>query len=140
MKSVENYSDFLKDLTVKALGDYFGGDFWDGAKFPGSLGPVSKWVFVDYWKLRKRSMKLFRSNTYMKGVIRRLVTNEIHTGIVATPTPMGSVLFPGRDGVEQAQRAVEYSDKIANEFDLYCNSPTVFDWSKKILSELFRSL
>lgn len=140
MKSVENYSDFLKDLTVKALGDYFGGDFWDGAKFPGSLGPVSEWVFVDYWKLRKRSMKLFRSNTYMKGVIRRLVTNEIHTGIVATPTPMGSVLFPGRDGVEQAQRAVEYSDIIANEFDLYCNSPAVFDWSKKDTFGAFQKL
>ena len=140
MKSVENYSDFLKDLTVKALGDYFGGDFWDGAKFPGSLGPVSEWVFVDYWKLRKRSMKLFRSNTYMKGVIRRLVTNEIHTGIVATPTPMGSVLFPGRDGVEQAQRAVEYSDIIANEFDLYCNSPSVFDWSKKDTFGAFQKL
>lgn len=140
MKSVENYSDFLKDLTVKALGDYFGGDFWDGAKFPGSLGPVSEWVFVDYWKLRKRSMKLFRSNTYMKGVIRRLVTNEIHTGIVATPTPMGSVLFPGRDGVEQAQRAVEYSDIIANEFDLYCNSPAIFDWSKKDTFGAFQKL
>lgn len=140
MKSIENYSDFLKDLTVKALGDYFGGDFWDGAKFPGSLGPVSEWVFVDYWKLRKRSMKLFRTNTYMKGVIRRLVTNEIHTGIVATPTPMGSVLFPGSDGMEQAQRAVEYSDKIANEFDLYCNSPAVFDWSKKDTFGAFQKL
>lgn len=140
MKSVDNYSDFLKDLTVKALGDYFGGDFWDGAKFPGSLGPVSEWVFVDYWKLRKRSMKLFRTNTYMKGVIRRLVTNEIHTGIVATPTPMGSVLFPGSDGMEQAQRAVEYSDKIANEFDLYCNSPAVFDWSKKDTFGAFQKL
>lgn len=140
MKSIENYSDFLKDLTVKALGDYYSGNFWNGDKFPGSLGPVSEWVFVDYWKLRKRSMKLFRTNTYMKGVIRRLVTNEIHTGIVATPTPMGSVLFPGSDGMEQAQRAVEYSDKIANEFDLYCNSPAVFDWSKKDTFGAFQKL
>ena len=140
MKSVENYSGMIKDIIVKALSDYYGGDFWDGAKFPGSLGPVSEWVFVDYWKLRKRSMKLFRTNTYMKGVIRRLVTNEIHTGIVATPTPMGSVLFPGRDGVEQAQKAVEYSDKIANEFDLYCNSPAVFDWSKKDTFGAFQKL
>ena len=140
MKSVDNYSDILKDLTVKALGDYYSGNLWNGDKFPGSLGPVSEWVFVDYWKLRKRSMKLFRSNTYMKGVIRRLVTNEIHTGIVATPTPMGSVLFPGRDGVEQAQKAVEYSDVIANEFDLYCNSPAVFDWSKKDTFGAFQKL
>lgn len=140
MNTIDNYSETLKEITIKALGDYFGGDFWDGAKFPGSLGPVSEWVFVDYWKLRKRSMKLFRTNTYMKGVIRRLVTNEIHTGIVATPTPMGSVLFPGRDGVEQAQKAVEYSDVIANEFDLYCKSPAVFDWSKKDTFGAFQKL
>lgn len=130
-KSVENYGNFLKDITVKALGDYFGGDFWDGSKFPGSLGPVSEWTFVDYWRLRKRSMSLFRANIYAKGVIRRLMWNEIHTGIIATPTPMGSVLFPSLNDVEMEQRAVEYGDKIASRFDLYTATPTVFDWSKK---------
>lgn len=130
-KSIENYGNFLKDMTVKALSDYFGRDYWDGSKFFGSLGPVSEWTFVDYWRLRKRSMKLFRTNIYAKGVIRRLVWNEIHTGIVATPTPTGSVIFPNDKPVEQQEKAVEYGDKIATQFDLYANTPAVFDWSKK---------
>ena len=112
-KTIDNYGNFLKEIAVKALGDYFGKDTWDGSKFWGSLGPVSEWTFVDYWKLRKRSMKLFRTNLYAKGVIRRLVWNEIHTGIIATPTPMGSVLFPSMDEVEREQQAVKYGEEIA---------------------------
>ena len=118
-KSISNYSKFLKETTVKALADYFGRDFWDGSKFFGSLGPVSEWTFVDYWRLRKRSMQLFRTNIYAKGVIRRLVWNEIHTGIIATPTPVGAVLFPGKNEIEREEEAVEWGDKIATQFDLY---------------------
>ena len=130
-KSISNYSKFLKETTVKALTDYFGRDFWDGSKFFGSLGPVSEWTFVDYWRLRKRSMQLFRTNIYAKGVIRRLVWNEIHTGIIATPTPVGAVLFSGKNEIEREEEAVEWGDKIATQFDLYSNTPAVFDWSKK---------
>lgn len=139
-KTVDNYGNFLKEIAVKALGDYFGKDTWDGSKFWGSLGPVSEWTFVDYWKLRKRSMKLFRTNLYAKGVIRRLVWNEIHTGIIATPTPMGSVLFPSMDEVEREQQAVKYGEEIAVQFDLYSNTPAVFDWSKKETFGTFQEL
>ena len=130
-KSIENYGNFLKDIAVKALADYFGSDFWDGSKFFGSLGPVSEWTFVDYWRLRKRSMKLFRTNIYAKGVIRRLIWNEIHTGIVATPSLPGSVLFPNLKEMESEEEAVKWGDKIATEFDLYASTPAVFDWGKK---------
>ena len=139
-KTIENYGNFLKQMTIKALGDYYGKDTWDGSKFWGSLGPVSEWTFVDYWKLRKRSMKLFRTNLYAKGVIRRLVWNEIHTGIIATPTPMGSVLFPSMDEVEREQQAVKYGEQIAVQFDLYSNTPAVFDWSKKETFGTFQEL
>ena len=118
-------------MTVKALADYFGSDYWDGSKFFGSLGPVSQWTFVDYWRLRRRSMQLFRTNIYAKGVIRRLVWNEIHTGIVATPTPTGAVLFPNLGEVEREEKAVEWGERIAAQFDLYSNTPAVFDWGKK---------
>ena len=130
-KTLPTYSKYLKELTVKALSDYYGKDFWNGEKFFGSLGPVSEWTFVDYWKLRKRSMQLFRTNIYAKGVIRRLVWNEIHTGIIATPTPVGAVLFPGKEDMEREEEAVSWGDKIATQFDLYSNSPAVFDWNKK---------
>ena len=130
-KSIENYSNYLKNITIRALGDYYGGDFWDGSKFFGSLGPVAEWTFVDYWRLRKRSMKLFRTNIYAKGVIRRLVWNEIHTGLVATPTPVGAVLFSQMDEMEREENAVAWGERIATQFDLYANSPAVFDWGKK---------
>ena len=129
--TLDNYGAALKKIAVKALGDYYGGDFWNGSKFFGSLGPVSDWTFVDYWKLRKRSANLFRTNLYAKGVIRRLVWNEVHTGIVATPTPVGAILFPQLGEVEREALAVQYGDKIATQFDLYANTPAVFDWSKK---------
>lgn len=130
-KTVENYSRFLKDVTVRAMADYFGGDVWNGSKFFGSLGPVSSWTFVDYWTLRRRSMELFRTNIYAKGVIRRLVWNEVHAGIVATPTPVGAVLFPGDDAVGREERAIEWADRIGTQFDLYAVTPAVFDWGKK---------
>lgn len=128
-KTVENYNKYLKDITVKALASY--NDFWDGSKYFGSLGPVTEWTFIDYWKLRKRSMDLFRKNIYAKGVIRRLVWNEIHTGIIATPTPVGAILFPNKDEIDREEEAVKWGDKIATQFDLYSNTPAVFDWSKK---------
>lgn len=130
-KTLANYSTYLKDITVRALSGYFGGEVWDGSKFFGSLGPVSSWTFVDYWMLRRRSMELFRTNIYAKGVIRRLVWNEVHTGIVATPTPVGAVLFPGADVARSEELAVDWGDKIATQFDLYASSPAVFDWGKK---------
>lgn len=130
-KTIENYGNFLKNATVRALSGYFGGDVWDGSKFFGSLGPVSTWTFVDYWTLRRRSMELFRTNIYAKGVIRRLVWNEIHKGIVATPTPVGAVLFPDKDGVSREELAIDWADKIGTQFDLYAATPAVFDWGKK---------
>lgn len=128
-KSLSTYAKFLKDVTVRCLAGFF--DTWDGSKFPGSLGPVSSWTFVDYWTLRRRSAELFRTNVYAKGIIRRLVWNEVHTGIVATPTPVGAVLFPGADEARAAELAVEWGDRIATQFDLYSQTPAVFDWGKK---------
>lgn len=129
-KSIENYGEFLRNATVKALSDYFS-DVWDGSKFFGSLGPVSSWTFVDYWTLRRRSMELFRTNIYAKGIIRRLVWNEIHTGIVATPAPMGAIIFPDMNDVRREELAIEWGDKIAQQFELYSSTPTIFDWGKK---------
>lgn len=130
-KTLDNYGNFLRHATVRALSGYFGADVWNGSKFFGSLGPVSSWTFVDYWTLRRRSMDLFRTNIYAKGVIRRLVWNEVHTGIVATPTPVGAVLFPELDGVSREERAIDWADKIGTQFDLYAATPAVFDWNKK---------
>jgi lambda family phage portal protein len=125
-KSVKNYSAYLKKIVMDSFRDY-----WDGSKFTGSLGPVSESTFVDYWTLRRRSLNLFKTNIYARGVIRRLVWNEINTGLVATPTPRASVLFPNKDALESENEAVEWGEKIAAQFDLYSSTPSVFDWGKK---------
>lgn len=106
-------------------------DYWDGSKFTGSLGPVSESTFVDYWTLRRRSMNLFKTNIYARGVIRRLVWNEINTGLVVTPTPKASVLFPKKEALEREDEAVEWGERIASQFELYASTPAVFDWGKK---------
>ena len=125
-KSVENYSKYLKRICMDAFRDY-----WDGSKFTGSLGPVSESTFVDYWTLRRRSMNLFKTNIYARGVIRRLVWNEINTGLVVTPTPKASVLFPKKEALEREDEAVEWGERIASQFELYASTPAVFDWGKK---------
>lgn len=103
-KSVKNYSAYLKKIVMDSFRDY-----WDGSKFTGSLGPVSESTFVDYWTLRRRSMNLFKTNIYARGVIRRLVWNEINTGLVVTPTPKASVLFP-KEALEREDEAVEWGE------------------------------
>ena len=125
-KNLENYGECLKEIAVNALTDY-----WDGSKFFGSLPPVSEWTFVDYWTLRKRSMKLFKTNLYAKGILRRLIDNEINTGITATPTPVGQLIWSEINENDALNMAVEFGSRISTEFNLYCNSPVIFDWGKK---------
>jgi hypothetical protein len=51
-----------------------------GDKFAGGFG-ATKVFTPDYWTLRQRSEQLFHENLYARGLIRRLVTNEINTGL-----------------------------------------------------------
>lgn len=131
-KAIESYTANLRRAAMAALSDY-----WDGSKFDGSLGPVPEWTFVDYWTLRKRSMRLFRTNIYARGVIRRLVWNEIHNGVKGTPTPEGRVIWGGSRALENA---VEWGEKIAVQFDLYAGNPAVFDWGRKLSFGAFQEL
>ena len=57
-----------------------------GEKFDGGFG-VTELYDMDYWTLRKRSAQLFRDNLYARGMIRRLITNEINTGLTLDCTP-----------------------------------------------------
>ena len=63
-KTLENYNLYLMDIMR---------DSWNGSKYEGSFGSLTDFTFVDYWTLRKRSLRLFRENLYAKGIIRRLL-------------------------------------------------------------------
>jgi hypothetical protein len=75
-------------ISVDALGPYSPEVLTDftGEKFFGGFGATSIYQ-VDYWTLRKRSEQLFNENLYAKGLIRRLVTNEINTGLTPESLP-----------------------------------------------------
>ena len=121
-KTLENYNLYLMDIMR---------DSWNGSKYEGSFGSLTDFTFVDYWTLRKRSLRLFRENLYAKGIIRRLLWNEIHTGLVAAPMPVGAVIWPKIYEEKQEEKATDYAEKFSTEFNLYASTPAVFDWGKK---------
>jgi len=118
-KSIDNYSVYLSNVIS---------DIWDGDKFPGSFGPTKDYEIVDYWTLRKRSLQLFKDNMYAKGIIRRILSNEIGTGIVPNASVIASVVWPDKDEIEREELAVQYSDILTEHFNLYGDSPAVFDY------------
>lgn len=129
-KTLENYSLYLEDLAR---------DTWDGSKFLGSYGATDDFKFVDYWTLRKRSLRLFRENVYAKGIIRRLLWNEIHTGLQVAPVPVGSIIWPNASEEEQEDKAAKAADDFSTQFNLYASTPSVFDWGKKLTFGAFQS-
>jgi lambda family phage portal protein len=92
----------------------------DGTKFAGGYG-VTKLLAADYWTLRARSSQLFETNIYARGVIRRLVTNVINTGLSLEATPEEKIL-----GKEEDELA-DWSEMVENRFQLWCDSPRLCD-------------
>lgn len=84
----------------------------DGEKFPGGFG-VTKLLLTDYWLLRKRSAQLFETNIYARGLVRRLVVNEINAGLHLEASPETSLLGLPEDGL------TVWSEDIENRFRLW---------------------
>lgn len=96
---------------------------WDGEKFRGGYGET--WLFTqDYWTLRQRSAELFRSNLYARGLIRRLVTNEIATGLGLEAMPV-----PFLTGLDK-QQAVDWSEHVETLFLLWGENEDVCDYQR----------
>jgi len=120
-RTVENYNNLIQQ-AFSAI--------WDGEKFDGSFGVTKKYKFVDYWTLRDRSYQLFVENIYARGLIKRLVRNEIHTGIVGSSSVVSEILWPGMDEQEREAKGVKFSENLTQLFDLYSNNSDVFDFRK----------
>lgn len=95
--------------------------FNTGENFPGGVGPTNI-VIEDYWTLRQRSIELFKLNPFARGLIRRLLTNEINTGLELAATPEASML-PGVDAAELP----EWTERIEQRFHVWSQLPRVCD-------------
>ena len=121
-RTKENYNNLIRDAFYA---------IWDGEKFPGSFGETKDYQFVDYWTLRKRSYQLFVENIYARGLIKRLIRNEIHTGIIGSASIVSDVLWPEMDEQNREEKGVEFSELLTQFFELYGENKDVFDWRKE---------
>jgi lambda family phage portal protein len=96
---------------------------WDGEKFPGGYGATNL-LAEDYWTLRARSVELFETNLYARGLIRRLITNEINTGLHLECEPSEKVLGKEEDDL------ADWAEDVENRFELWGNSAELCDHSE----------
>ena len=109
-------------LDVNALDNFVGGTgSWSGDKFYNGFGVTKDYEIVDYWLLRKRSKQLFTENLYARGLIRRLITNEINKGLSLEATPDADILGLDRDDL------AAWSENTERRFTIYGKNPGICD-------------
>lgn len=96
----------------------------DGDKFFGGFG-ATKLFTTDYWTLRKRSDQLFRENLYARGLIRRLITNEINTGLTPEACPDELVIGLQEDSLN------DWTEDAETRFAIWGKNPEQCDWKHR---------
>ena len=95
---------------------------FDGSKFAGGFGPTKDYTFIDYHTLRLRSYQLFTENLYAAGLIKRLLTNEIHTGLTLEATPNADLLGMDEDALGT------WSENTEALFTIWGDNVDLVDW------------
>jgi capsid protein len=107
-------------IPVSALGPYVQQSWENGSKFSGGYGATNL-LTTDYWTLRARSAELFDTNLFARGIIRRLVTNEIVTGLNLECTPEELLLGREEDSL------ADWAEMVENRFTLWGSNPVLCD-------------
>lgn len=110
--------------TFSYVGDLIRTVF-DGDKFPGSFGATKDFIWVDYYTLRKRSVQLFKENPYARGAIRRLLRNEVHTGLNLESNPIASII-----GLSE-EEATLWAENTEINYNLWAEDPEQCDFKKR---------
>ena len=97
----------------------------DGEKYPGGFGPTEL-LLPDYWTLRARSAQLFKKNIYARGIVRRLVTNEINTGLHLEATPEEAVLGLPEDAL------APWAEDVENRFAIWSREAYLCDHDERL--------
>lgn len=96
---------------------------YDGEKFYGGFGPTQ--IFhTDYWTLRQRSGQLFKDNLYARGLVRRLITNEINTGLTPEAAPDEPIIGVAEDSLS------DWSETVENRFAIWGKNAELCDWKR----------
>ena len=113
----------VPSVSVDALSPFVGRTY-DGEKFDGGFGTTN--IFdVDYWTLRARSEQLFTENLYAKGLIRRLITNEINTGLTPEAAPDEQIIGLKSGALD------DWTESIENRFGVWASAKSVCDWHQE---------
>ena len=113
-----------KIVSVDALGTYTKPAYptiFDGEKFPGGYGNT-EFLWKDYWALRARSVQMFEKNLYARGIIRRLMTNVINTGLELESTPEEVILGKEESSMDDWTEEVENRWRIWARTTGQCDS------------------
>ncbi len=98
---------------------------WAGDKFLGGFGETKVYE-LDHWTLRARSVQLYRENAYARGLINRLLTNIINTGLTLEATPDENVLGVLPDSL------ADWSELVENRFGVYAKTPLLCDYKGEL--------
>lgn len=97
--------------------------YFDGDKFIGGFGDTRIYS-LDYDTLILRSSQLFRDNLYARGLLRRLVTNEINQGLNPSVQPIEDLLDKPRDSL------AEWSENVENRFGIWAGNKELCDTAR----------
>jgi len=120
VKNVDDLSNYKAYNSQSVWQD----SIYDGEKFPGGYGAINI-VTEDYWSLRARSEELFKTNLYAAGIIRRLITNEINTGLTPEHCPDEQILGLPEDSL------LDWSEITENRFQLWAKNPELCDYKEE---------
>lgn len=90
------------------------GRFYDGSKWAGGLVGQSK--ILDQYRLRQNSRNAQLDSVQAQSITKRMVDNEIGTGLVLESTPVASML-----GLTE-QEAERKGNEISQRFDMWAKS------------------